>query len=208
MMSQREMALIRLIASEAPLTIKRQVLHAVLGCLAFVGSCTGLMFPAFPLAEPTTHRPVDLGSPPIEFPILVVEGDTPRVLQLEDPHKIPALPPGATYLVPEGKEAAFQQYFNDRFDRARDVGWVLKVRRTGPDRQRIELFLMGDGFWGGVYDATPTTVTPLYRKLADPGFAFVVMGLAMLLNLAIWGIGALIYARVRRWRKSSVPVTP
>lgn len=185
---------------------KRQVLHAVLGCLAFVGSCTGLMVPAFPLAEPRTHKPLDLG-PPIDFPILVVEGDTPRVLQLADPHKIPALPPGATYLVPEGKEAAFQQYFNDQFDPARDAGWVLKVHRTGPDRQRIELFLMGDGFWGGVYDAEATRVTPLYRKLTGPGFAFDVMGLAMLLNLAIWGIGALIYARVQRWRKKSVLVS-
>jgi hypothetical protein len=180
---------------------KRQVLHAVLGSLAFVSSCAALMVPAFPLAEPTTHTGLDLGQPS-DFPILLVEGDTPRVLKLSDPHHIPALPPGAAYLVPEGKDAAFQQYFNDHFDRARDVGWVLKVHRLGPERQRIELFLMGDGWWGGAYDATATTVTPLYRKLTGPGFAFVVMGLAMLANLAIWGIGALIYAGVRRLHRA------
>jgi hypothetical protein len=176
---------------------KRQVLHAVLGSLAFVASCTALMVPAFPVAEPMTHKPLDLGQP-ARFPILVVEGDRPRVLMLEDPHKIPTLPPGATYLVPAGKDEAFQQYLNDHAEHLPDVGWMLKVHRSGPDRQRIELFLMGDGFSGGVYDATAHAVTPVYRKLTGPGFAFIVIDLAMLSNLALWGIGALVYARVRR----------
>jgi hypothetical protein len=79
--------------------------------------------------------------------------------------------------VPEGKERDIEQYLNVHQPPAGDSGWVLRVERLAPDRQRIELFLMGDGYFGGAYDATQHAVTPHYRKLTGPGFAFIAIGL-------------------------------
>jgi len=70
---------------------------------------------------------------------------------------------------------------------------------------------MGDGYYGGVYEATETTITPLYRKIAGPGLAYIAMGYAIAMNLAGWGVlwAALSVIRRRRAAKaSSAPPLP
>ena len=106
-----------------------------------------------------------------------------------DPQKIPQPPDGASYLVPAGKERSLIEYLNEH-DRvhAPDSEWVLDVKRFAPDRQRIELYIFGDGWWGGVYDVTGESVTPRYRKRTGPGFALVLGACALMMNVLTWGV--------------------
>ena len=69
---------------------------------------------------------------------------------------------------------------------------------------------MGDGFSGDVYEATETTVTPLYRKIAGPGLALISMSNAMVMNIALWSVvwAAVAAIRRRRARDGRVPTTP
>jgi len=162
-------------------------LVGVLTPMAFVASCTCLLPVAARLVDPLTRRPVMDGFEE-PFPILVVKGETAWVAMVEDPLKVPPPPPGATYLVPPGEERRVERYVreHDPATPERDSGWVLQVTGKGAGRQQIELFLMGDGYWGGAYDATSTTVRPRYRKITGPGFALVFGSLATAMNLACW----------------------
>ena len=182
-----------------PISVKRAIVFGLVLPVAFIGGCFALLLPAGRLADPMTHlRVEDLPGQP--FPVLIVQGDHARVLMVEDLQNIPPLPDGATYLVPAGKEATFQQQLYEQSPRDRDVAWVLQVKRSAPNRQRIELYLIGDGYWGGGYEATGSTITPLYRKLTGPGFAFIFGGLAVATNLGLWGAGAWVFRAVRRRR--------
>lgn len=170
---------------------KRMLLLGGVLTVAFAGSCIGFLGPAAHLADPLTHRPLD-GSFQEPFPVLVVEGDKASVGMLQDPHRIPRPPNGASYLVPLGKERALERYVNEHERAKHDSGWVLNVKRPAPDRQRIELYLMGEGYWGGAYDATAETVTPQYRKITGPGFAFIVGAYSLVMNVILWGVAAIV----------------
>jgi hypothetical protein len=170
---------------------KRKLLVGSVLTVAFAGSGIGFLRPAARLADPMTHKPLD-GSFQEPFPVLVVEGDKARISMLQDPHTIPRPPNGASYLVPLGKERVLERYVNEHERAQHDSGWVLNVKRSAPDRQRIELYLMGDGYWGGAYDATPETVTPQYRKITGPGFAFIVGAYSLVMNVILWGVAALV----------------
>jgi hypothetical protein len=149
------------------------------------------------LADPLTHLPVTHVHFH-EFPVLVVAGNQAWVEQVEDPLNVPPPPPGASYLVPPGKAREIEQYLIDHDTRGVDSSWVLNVKTLSPDRQRIELYLWGDGYWGGVYEATATTVAPQYRKATGPGFAFIFGPLALLMNMAFWGTVFLSWRLLRR----------
>ena len=177
--------------------IRRVLLFGIVLPLAFVGSCFALTIPAMRLADPLTRHPIET-RPPQPFPILVVTGDDAFVLMVEDLSKVPPLPTGATYLVPDGKEQSVQRTINEQWPKEFDSSWVVEVERHGPDRQHIQLYLMGDGVLGGAYDATASSVTPRYRKSTGPGFAFIAAGLAFLVNATLWGLGALILKMARR----------
>ncbi|MCU1227650.1 MAG: hypothetical protein JWO97_534 [Acidobacteria bacterium] len=81
--------------------------------------------------------------------------------------------------------------------------WVLNVKRIGPERQRIELYWMNDGYRGGAYEATATSIAPLYRKLAGPLFAAVFGGLATLMSAALWLLIGFLLRRLRQIHDSS-----
>jgi hypothetical protein len=67
------------------------------------------------------------------------------------------------------------------------------------------LCLVNDGYFGSVYEATATTIRPMYRKITGPGFAFVFGGLALLMNTALWIAIALLvrYLPKKLWRVRS-----
>ena len=162
-----------------------------LGCIlpvAFVSSCVCLIQPAARLADPMTHSPVDDDRSHSPFPVVAVTGDGAWVNMVEDPHNVPPPPTGATYLIPLERARSIERYLREHDTVHRKSSWVLRVKALSSDRQRVELFLLGDGYWGGVYDATSTSITPQYRKIAGPGFGFVFGPLALLLNSALWGI--------------------
>lgn len=157
--------------------------------IAFMASCVPFLPLALRLADALTHRSVDLENfRRAPFPVVVVSGDQAWAVMSEDPRNIPLPPSGASYLVPLERARDIEQYLRDHDTAKRDSAWVLRVEALSADRQRIELFLMGDGYWGGVYEATSTTITPLYRKITGPGFAFIFGPLAILLNSVAWAI--------------------
>ena len=180
-------------------SLLRSLLVSVVSPLAFVASCGALVLPAMRLADPLTHEPLDV-PPAGPFPVLVVDRNEPRIVMLDAPHATPSLPSGATFLIPEGLVRQFEEFLwkVDPATPERDSSWALDVEQLEPGKQRIELYLMGDGYRGTVYDATARSVKLLHWKIAGPGFAFVIaLVLALPLNVALW-LGALLFVRRHR----------
>jgi hypothetical protein len=165
--------------------------------LLFLGSCTALLPLARRIADPRTHVPVER-LPEGQFPVVVFRGDAARVEFLRDLRHLPELDAHSSYLVPAAKEEAVQRALNDRVPPHADGMWVLDVRQLAPDRQHIELYWMQDGYAGGGYEATRRTIAPRYRKITGPGFAFVFGGVAVLINVGIWGA---ILLAMRWWQR-------
>ena len=155
--------------------------------VAFMTSCIGFVPPATRLADPMTHSPVDHENLRGRFPVVVMNDYQAWVAMPEDPHHVPPPPSGASYLVPLERTRSIERYLRDHDTEHHKSSWVLNVQALATDRQRIELFLMGDGYWGGAYEATKTTITPLYRKVTGPGFALIAP-LALLMNSVAWAI--------------------
>ncbi|HEX9985416.1 MAG TPA: hypothetical protein VGF69_19320 [Thermoanaerobaculia bacterium] len=137
------------------------------------------------------------------FPLVVMDGGVPRVSAIGDVGGIPAFPAGASYLIPDGQERAVEARLNADAPRDADGRWVLRVERVSVDRQQIELYRMDDGYWGGGYEATPSSITPRYRKITGPGFAFVVGRYALFFNVALWTVGALVFWLARSALRAS-----
>jgi hypothetical protein len=153
--------------------------------ILFLGTCAPLLPVSMRLVDPMTHRP--LSAPPAEFPVLVMTGERAHIERIDDVNRPPVARPGSTYLVPLAKVDEIQQQLHEPEHRvADDGGWLLRVEGRGANRQRIELVWLAEGFFGGVYDASPTTITPLYEKLTGPGFALVFGPLATGLNVLLW----------------------
>ena len=166
----------------------------------FLGSCVGFLRPAAKLADPMTHWPVDHQNLRGPFPVVVVRENEAWVEQPNDPHSVPPPPPGASYLIPLDRVRDIERYLRDHDAVHKESDWFLNVTSLSPDRQKVELILLGDGYWGGVYEATATTVSPLYRKVTGPGFSFIVGCLAILMNVAAWVLvvaGTWLYRRKR-----------
>jgi hypothetical protein len=169
--------------------------------IGFVVSLLLMLRVALWLTDPLTYRPYRDDDPHRDFPALVVTGDEASVMIVDNPHQVSPPASGASFLVPAGKARAIERHIREHDTPDIDAAWVLKVSELSKDRQRIELFRAGDGYWGGVYDATPTTITPLFKKVAGPSFALVFGPLALGLNVALWGGGFLISRKVRCRRR-------
>jgi hypothetical protein len=79
-----------------------------------------------------------------------------------------------------------------------DASWKVQVRELGPERQRIQLELFGDGIRGTVYEATARGILPLHTRLTGPGFAFAVAEI----HFALWSVPwLLVYLAIRIWRR-------
>jgi hypothetical protein len=170
--------------------------------LLFMGSCVALIPAGMKIADPLTIEPIGRWDG-TRFPVVLMTGDTPRVVFMTKASDFAVPPPaGSSYLIPSGKDRAVEAALNRQ--RPPDVGgrWVLHVARPSPDRQKIELYSMNDGYRGGGYEATNTTVTPRYRKITGPGFGCVAGGVAILINAALWSLAALVFRVVRRGRAS------
>jgi hypothetical protein len=159
--------------------------------LLFVATWTAMVPAAIRLADSQTHFPPDR-QPLRHFPLIVMTGSTPQLIIAETPHRIPPLPAGSSYLIPAGADRAIENRLNERHHDNRGR-WVLSVRRTAPGYQRIELYWLTEGYSGGAYDATATSITPRYLKLASRVFPAIVVGVAFLMTAALWLIVALLF---------------
>jgi hypothetical protein len=175
---------------------------AVLVPVGFLASCAALIPVATHLTDSMTLAPVDQAYP-FPFPILVVRGTEASVEEVDHPRDVPPPPPGASYLVPTGRVEAVERYLREHDTTHHKSSWVLRVASISSDRQRIELFLLGDGYWGGVYEATATSITPLYRRITGPGYALVFGPLALGLNVMLWGVFATGIWAIRRYRRAA-----
>ena len=161
------------------------------GALLLLCATCVLMIPvATRLADPITRRPLDAFREP--FPLLVLSGGAAHVEMMSTTAPVSAVP-GSTHLVPRGQERALEQYLLKHDSRpVAHPGWVLRVEEVAAGRQRIELFRVDDGMWGGVYEATAATATPVSRKVTGPGFALVfgplACALAVAANAPLWGV--------------------
>lgn len=174
-------------------------IRPVLGVL-FLVSCTGMTPVAAWLTESMTVRPLHPYDS-ARFPVALVFEDDARIRWLGKPNEPPGPPPeNASFLVPEGKAAEVVRHLRGHEDPKMDGGWMLEVKPLSAERQRIELYWMADGYRGGIYEATATTVTPLFRKVTGPGYAFVLGPVALALNGALWGAAHLAWRWYRRRR--------
>jgi hypothetical protein len=176
--------------------------RGLLFAILFAGTCGAMLRPAIRISDSQTHYPIDW-QPARSFPLIVMNGHTPNLVIAKNPHQIPPLPAGSSYLIPSGADRAIQDRLNERLHDPNDGMWVLNVERIEPQRQRIELYWMNDGYSGGAYEATATSITPLYRKLAGPLFAAVFGGLAALMSAALWLIIGFLIRRLRQIHDSS-----
>lgn len=168
---------------------------ALLLIVGFVASCVGMIALASQLADPMTHMPVDRLPGP--FPVVVVKGSEAWVEMTDTPHNVAPPPVGASYLVPPEQAGRVERYLREHDASGLLTGWVLRVKPLSSERQRIELFQPDDGCWGGVYEATPKTITPQYRKITGPGF-LVIGPLALVLNALMWAVAILGFRAFRR----------
>jgi len=184
------------------MTAGRIVVRTLLVLLSLI-SCVGLLPAGMWLADPLTHHSLE-ATGPWPFPVLVVSGDTAKIVMLDDLRSIPAPPEGSSYLVPRGRARAIERLLRENEASDADGGWVLRVKTLSPARQRIELFWMADGYQGGVYEASTQSIRPLYRKLTGPGFSLIFGSAALALNGAIWGAGIFAVRWYRRCRRDNV----
>jgi len=140
-----------------------------------------------------TH--VALGRVERKFPVVVMTAGRPHVLFLEDVNHPPPVSPGSSYLLPAGRDEAIVASLNALRPSDADGTWVVHVERVDPERERVELYYMRDGYEGGVYEATATSVRPLYRKITGPGFALVFGGLASLVSACVCLVVFVIFRR-------------
>jgi hypothetical protein len=173
----------------------RRRLAWVLLPILFVGSCAALLPVGMTIADPITHRPL-YAFPGAPFPVVITTGGVPRVHFIQDVRHTPTLPAGSSYLIPSGEDKHLQDELNARRRAGADGGWVLRVHRVAPRRQHIELYWMSDGYSGGGYEATASSISPRYRKLTGPGFAFIFGGITLVMNLVLWSAAI---AGIRWW---------
>jgi hypothetical protein len=83
-----------------------------------------------------------------------------------------------SFLVPPGRQKWVEECLRN-YPLHTDASWIIRIKQTGPSKQRIQLEVMGDGFWGTVYEATTDRVVPLGTRLAGPGFAVVILGIQL-----------------------------
>jgi hypothetical protein len=108
-----------------------------------------------------------------------------------------------TFLIPKDRQAWVRDRLRRYPDHARDASWIIAIKELGPTKDQLEI--LGDGFWGMVYEANAERVIPVGTRLAGFGFAFIVLGI----HIACWGgFWLVVFAFPRLLRKSNPITTP
>jgi hypothetical protein len=117
--------------------------------------------------------------------VLLVWSDHIEARWVDSISEVSPRPSNADYsfLVPAGREGWVRQQLRSQPLPGDSAGWLLKVRQIAPDRQKIQLEVMGDGYTGLIYEATRDRVVPLRSRLAGPGGVF----LFLEFQLVLWG---------------------
>ncbi len=155
----------------------RKAVLALLLLASFVG-----LFPlSVWIADPLATRRFD---PSVDARILLIWPDHIELRPASTISKVSPRPPNAEYsfFVPSERQEFVRNSLRN-YPHPTPANWVIHVRSLGPEKQRIQLELLGDGYYGIVYEATADGINPVGTRLAGPGFAFVVLGI----HLVCWG---------------------
>jgi hypothetical protein len=147
-----------------------------------------LLFPiSAELADPYFTRPFN---PKIPQCVLLIWPDRVEARWVDNISEVSPRPHGAQYsfLIPAARENWVREQLKSQPVPPKDAGWLLRVRDTAPNRQEIRLEMMGDGYLGLIYEATPDQIVPLQSRDTGPGGAFLVL----FFDLAIFGGGWLL----------------
>lgn len=174
--------------------------------LAIIVSFCALVPISSRIADPLFTHPFS-DYPNFTLPILLVWPDHVEIRSVQDIAEISPLPKDAAYSfnVPPAREAwVKQQVRNTPSPNPLKAGWIIHIRQLGPERQRIQLELMGDGYHGVVYEARSREIIPLGKRLTGAGGAYVTLGV----HLLVWGgawciawLASVVWRRLRRIRQ-------
>jgi hypothetical protein len=160
-------------------------LRRLLVSTVLLGTCAGLFRISIFLADPLVNRPFD---PRWPGPVLLVWPDRVEIRRVKRISEVSPRPPGAgyTFLVPAERRSSIERQVRDYPSPKSSASWLLKVKQETPASQRIQLELFGNGIGGMVYEARADSIVPLYSRLTGPGFAFIVGGVWVVLQIAVW----------------------
>jgi len=144
--------------------------------LLFVGSLIGLLPLALRLANPFATFP---WNPDTDARILLLFPDRIELRPTHGLQEFSPRPPTAeyTFLIPRDRQEWVTEQLRSYPTPTDRASWHLAVKSLASDNQDIQLELVGDGFYGAVYEATRDSVVPIKTRLAGPGFAFIVGGI-------------------------------
>ena len=165
--------------------------------ILLLGSCGGLLPVSWRLSDPLLNRPFD---PALPLHVLLVWPERVEIRRAEGLSEVSPRPVDATYqfMIPVDRRAWVESEVRRHPSPHPDAYWLLRVLEFGPDRQRLQLELFGDGIRGIVYEATDREIIPLHSRLTGAGFAYIVMKVNFWLWSALW---VMIYIGIRVWRR-------
>lgn len=172
----------------------KKIAFGALLLLSFIG-----IFPlSIRIADPPATRKFD---PSIDTRVLLLWPDHIELRPISDLNDVSPRPRNAayTFLIPKDREAWVRDRLRIYPDHARDASWIISIKELGPRRQKIQLEILGDGFWGMVYEANAERVVPLGTRLAGPGFAFIIF----VIHITCWGGFWLVVFAFRRFLPAS-----
>ncbi len=141
-----------------------------------VGSLIGLFPLAVRLANPFATYP---WNPAIDARVLLIWPDRIELRPIRAWSDFSPRSPnsGYTFLVPAERQGWVTEQLRAYSTPTRNASWHLRVKPIEAGKQEIELELLGDGIYGVVYEASNERIVPFGTRLADPGFAFIVVGI-------------------------------
>ncbi len=151
-----------------------------------VGSFIGLFPFSARLADPLATRRYNSS---IDTRVLLLWPDHIELRRVSTLPEVSPRPEGASYsfLIPPERQTWVKARLRNE-PTGGDGGWIFRIKQLGPERQRIQLEVLGDGFWGMVYEASPEKIVPLGTRLAGPEFAFVILAIHLVCWGGLWGL--------------------
>lgn len=147
------------------------------------------------------------GSLPDSFPVLVIADQQPQIVWGDQLEHFKTAHPDYSYLVPLGKETEFRQRIERKvrarqsppnFDWNSPMPWSATFKIEGVSNGQQQLMVNAtfddDRMNIGWYEATEKEIFPRYHTLYfGPGQVLGTFPVAILLTVALWVVGRIIY---------------
>lgn len=140
-------------------------------------------------------------------PVLLVWPDHVEIRWFHDLSQVSPRPVGSGYtfnVAPERQAWVEKQVRGVPSPVPLKSAWMIHVKQLGSGKQKVQLELMGDGYYGIVYEAGPNAIVPIGTRLTGPGGAFTILAVHLLLWGAICGTGWTAF-RLMRGRRKELP---